>query len=619
MAGEAKDALLDAIYHDMLAGFKKQAALVPGYSADFDRAIGSHAGHIARNSADMEHRDSIEAAYKGIQDDHPHQSVRDYWKHWREYQESPRSSLAGPVGSMSRVGAAYVMGLNPSTTIMISAHTPMMAVPVMGVGGNMGQATAQMLRSLREAYSGIQFDRKKGASIDAASLGKNAREKTLIAELTTIGLNHSVGADDVRAINDRQAGLWGAAAPLMRRALDISMSNISVVDQANRNAVALATFRMAMNPATLAKMAAPWMEHNAIFRDMAVRDGLTPENFTKFMMSEAAGAWGKTNQSALMRGAEGSLMFALHGFQTRYLSTVFNLVKNMGPEGKVAAGWMMAALWAGAGAYGLPFTQDMENAGDILWKRLTGEDPMIDAHLRQFLTSAGFGKIGTEVLLRGPVSVMLGTDISSRIGFGDIITRVVGLGDFMGTIPTIVAGRLANAWERERHGQGLASAASELLPSALRNPARAAIESDQGSITAHGRTEVPANNLTGAHAIWRSLGLPPMSIEQAYARNEYLARLPERDKDIREQTVSSVAMMITESEKAAKAGDAARARELGQNMSDMISAYNKEHWQAPVTTQEISNAMFQMTNPDLYRRVHVPKSYAGEAQNNPYP
>jgi hypothetical protein len=95
------------------------------------------------------------------------------------------------------------------------------------------------------------------------------------------------------------------------------------------------------------------------------------------MLSEAGGAWGRTNQAPAMRGVEGSLFFTLHGFQTRYLSTAFHLMKNMGPEGKVAAAWMMAGLGLGAGVMGLPFTQDLENAGEALWEKITGTDPMI--------------------------------------------------------------------------------------------------------------------------------------------------------------------------------------------------------------------------------------------------
>ena len=44
------------------------------------------------------------------------------------------------------------------------------------------------------------------------------------------------------------------------------------------------------------------------------------------------------------------------------------------PEGRVAGAWMMAALALGAGVMGPPFTQDLENVGEALWKGITGTD-----------------------------------------------------------------------------------------------------------------------------------------------------------------------------------------------------------------------------------------------------
>jgi hypothetical protein len=476
-----------------------------------------------------------------------------------------------------------------------------------------------MLRAVREVYSGVSFDKEKGAFIDTSTLGKTPREKAMIADFDARGINHSIGADDVRAINDRQAGLFGKSAPMMRRALDIAMSNISVVDQANRNAIALAAHRMASNPATMEKMAAPWMEHSAVFRDMAIHEGLTPENFARFMLSEAGGAWGRTNQAPAMRGVEGSLFFTLHGFQTRYLSTAFHLMKNMGPEGKVAAAWMMAGLGLGAGVMGLPFTQDLENAGEALWEKITGTDPMIDAHLRQFMTDAGFGKIGSEILLRGPLSVALGIDLANRIGFGDTLTRALQGSDLMGTIPSIAWGRLTAAWNREQSGQGSAAAGAELLPSALRSPARAAVQAEHGAMSQYGKTVQTPQALTSADLIKTALGFEPLTQAQAYARTEYLSRLGTRDKELRDRTVHTAANLISQAQQAEHAGDTEGAQALSAQMSALLAGYNTAHRQAPVRGDELKDAILQMANPELYQKSRLPRGLRGEAEANPYP
>lgn len=617
--GETKEALLDAVYHDLLAGWKKAAALTPGYSADFDRAIGNHIYQVGRNAADMQYRPQIDGAYENIQDNHPHQTVKDYWRHWREYQENPRSPAGRAAANIAHVGATYVMGLNPATTLIVGAHTPMMAAPILGVGGGIEQAVLQLTRSLRESYASLKFD-KKGAGISLSGLGRTPAEKAMLAELDKAGLLHSVGANDVRSINDRQAGLWGKAAPVVSRGMDIATSNIAAVDQANRISIALATYRMAQNPERVAKMMAPWMEHSAVFREMAIeRGGVTPEMFTRFMLSEAAGSWGKMNQAPIMRGAEGSLIFALHGFQTRYLSTAFKLAKNMGPEGRVAAAWMMGALWAATGIYGLPFFQDLETAADKLIQTVTGENPMIDAHLRSFLNDAGLGKIGTEILLRGPLSVLFGTDLSSRIGFGDIVSRDLSSSDLVGTVPSILFGRLAAAWNRLQSGQGSTAAAVEFLPNALRAPARAYIDSQQGILSRGGRMEQTAGNLTRGDIAMQSLGFTPLKQEQAFARNEYLSQLQGRDLELHQRIVSTVANLVTEAQEASERGDGQRAAALTVQVETTIGVYNKAHFQTPVTGEEIGDALLQRKNPELYKRMKLLELLQPEAQTSPYP
>ena len=618
LLGDTKDTLMDAIYQDLMAGFKKPSKLVPGYSSDFDRAIGTHIGQIGRNAADVVHRNSIEQAFQDIQDNHEHIAVKHYWTAWRKSLEDPQTLAQRLTSTAARYGAAYTMALNPMTTGMMMLHTPMMAIPVMSIGTNVGRASYEMTRGLGQAYRAIQFDTTHGASIDVTKLGNTPREKAFLAELDRVDLLHSIGADDVRSINDRQAGLFGTAAPLMRRGMDMAMSNISAADQANRAATALAAFRMAMDPARLREMAKPWMEHNAIFRDMVKNEGLTPETFARFMLDQAAGTWGKTNQAPMMRGVEGSLVFTMHGFQTRYLSNAWRLMNNMGLEGKIAAAWMMAGLAAGAGAFGLPFVEDGINAGEKLWKMLMHTDPMIEAHIGKFLKDAGFGKIGAEMIMRGPVSVALGADLGSRMGFGNVVTNFLSSAEQMGTIPSIIGSRLIAAQERSETEQGPASVAAEFLPSALRNPARAAIEAQQGSETAAGKMVMPRSQITTADSARRALGVPSLAGEENYQQSSYLSRLSTRDKELHEVTTRAAGNLLMRADEARTAGDKEGALKLQQRMSVLLSDYNKQHPAAPVTAPEIRNIVFQMQNPEMYQRSKMPKMLVPEVAQSPY-
>lgn len=635
LLGSTKDTLLDALYHDLLAGWKKRAYLTPGYADDFDRAIGTHIGQVSRNAADMVHREPIDAAYQDIQDNHPNQSVRQYAQEFQRDQDNPRSMLSRAAQSANQVGFVYALAANPASTLKIMLHAPMMAAPVMSVGVGMGRAAKELALATGEAYRNVTFDAQHGASIDVAGLGKTPGEKAFIAGLDRAGLLHSVGADDVRGINDRQAGLWGGAAPFMRRAMDIAASNISVADQANRSAVALAAYRIAQNKSALMLAAKPLMRDNALFRadvahateenmrasvgtdqDMATAQAAAlREVYPRFMLDQAAGQWGRANQAPAMRGTEGHLLFALHGFQTRYLSTMLSLLKNSGPEGKVAAAWMIGGLAAVAGVYGQPFVQDIESGVDAVWKAVTHVDPMIDAHLREWLADAGFGKVGSDVLLRGPASALFGVDTPSAVGFGDIVSRSMTPTDALGTVPSMLLGRLTAAYNRASTGQGAAVVGAELLPAALRNPAEAAIQAKQGMISARGEMEQPAGKIAAADTVKRAIGFTPLDAAQARARSEFDYDVANHDDELRQDVVRSVAVLAVRASAADRKGDPAAATALRAEASQIIQANQG----LKITEQAYKDAEFEAMDPELYRLTRTPMRVRAQVQNSPYP
>ena len=535
--GDIKEAVLDNLYDELRAGWKRKAELTPGYDGNFDRAIGNHLYAVGRNAADMLHRDAVERAYQDIQDNHPEKSVSRYWEKWKDYQEKGTDPLTRGAAAINQVGAVFAMGMNPATTLAIAAHSPMMAAPTLSAGAGMGEASKQMVRALREAYGAAGVG-KRGFDLDLTKPGRTAAEKALVQEAAARGLLHANGAQDVAQINDRQASLFGKSAGVWRRAMNIAMSNISLVDQANRVGTLLAAYRMAQKPDVLARMSAPLMEHNAAFRDMAEREGVTPESFGRFMLSQAAGDWGKQNRQPIGRGPAGLLLTSLHGFQLRYLSSALMLAKNMGPEGRLAAAWMMGGLFLGAGVAGLPFTTDAENVADKLWQFFKGRDPMVAARIQsdiaKLMGAGEFGKIGAEMVMRGVGSELMGVDLPSRIGFGDVMSRDIpwtNPSDALGAAPAILWGRLAAAKERLQSGQGAGTAAGELLPTAIRSPLRAAEAAQTGVRAVSSGRPVPGlQHPSSADLAKQALGLTPQSYERAYQNREYRYRASPKNK-----------------------------------------------------------------------------------------
>lgn len=513
--GSTLEAFYDALFEELKSGYRRKANVVPGYSADFDRAVSSHLYQIARNSADMVHRDGIESAYQSIQDFHQHDNVKKYWKKWRAYQEDPGSALGRAAATMNQIGFTYMLGMNPSSTMIIASHMPMTAAPVLSVGVGPHVAVPAMIRGLKNAYGSLRFDSKHGAHIDLdkAMAGMPPEKQTFLRLMASEGRLAAVGTHDMAALNDKMATLFRGYADTARRGMEIATSNVHAVDQANRFAVASAAWDIASNPAHFNAAAAPLMRHNAIFRDMVQREmGLSRESYGRFMLSQAAFDWGKESQAPLMRGPLGQLMFALHGFQTRYLSRAFNMMKNGGPEGKFGFGLMMAALGLGAGALGLPFSEDAMKGTDATWHHFTGHDPDIKHKIEDAIQDTGMGQLGSDMILHGPLSVLTGVNLGSRVGFGDVLSREFESSNVLGTIPSIAWSAYSGASQRIASNQAGAAIAAEAAPGALRGPLRTYAEMRQGVTSRRGVQQIPPENISGADLTKTALGFQPLNV-----------------------------------------------------------------------------------------------------------
>jgi hypothetical protein len=384
--------------------------------------------------------------------------------------------------------------------------------------------------ALTHAWSKFSADKTQGMFIKGP-LGNTAAERAAWTRANKDGLMSAHGQRDMSGIFDRTADVFGGASKIMRRAFDISMSNLSVADQANRGAIFLAYYRAAeqhMGEMTKA------FGNDGKFRAMVEQDGLSPETVARYGLSEAAYEWGKANRSRVMQTPLGQLMFQLHGYQIRFLSAAWNMAKHQGPAGRLALTWMMAGLFMGVGAAGLPFTQDVANAIDKLYKFFTKKDPMIQYRVQALLADHGLGKVGADAIINGPLSVASGIYIGSKGGFGDTLSRelrnLAGGTELMGTIPSIIIGR-GNAIMKHltsTPSQGEAAAA-DLLPNSARNLAMGAIESQEGVRTQSGKMMVPASKLSWWDSIVRGLGFRPMKVERQYqwgAQGDYGYRAP---------------------------------------------------------------------------------------------
>lgn len=524
--GDLVDAVQDEMYEQLKAGFKKKSATVPGYSGDWNRVLGSYMNWTSRHVARQIHGDTIERAYDDIQTHHPHQSIKDFWKKWKQDDDNPLSPISRIGMAANQVGFLWTLAMNPASTFSIMMHGPTYAMPVLSTGIGMSKAGPAFGKAYGEATQAMRAAPEHGLYIDIRKVGKTPDERAFLDALAREGDLHAKGADDVRSMGEKSSAIWGQYGPHAKQAMDVVSSNIGAADQANRVATALAAYRLARD-GNLGVMNRVWSA-NQVWRAVAQRDGVSPETMGRFLLTQGVGEWGGRARSEFGRTPLGRMGTALHGFQIRFLSNLLKQAFRQGGAGRAAMGWTLAALWAGAGLQGLPFVQDAENLVDNLWKAITKHDPMIAWRVRAMLADSGLGKTGADLVLRGPLSVMSGMDFSSRLGFGDVITRDVapwfGGEESALTFPSIAMGAYSGLTKRLASHQH-ASAAAEVLPGGLRHPVQAAIDAQHGVKSQTGKTTyVPARKFTAGDEIGEALGLTPLDVARAREHQEYQFR-----------------------------------------------------------------------------------------------
>lgn len=520
--GRLVDQLWEKAFQELQAGYKKKSTTVPGYSADFDRALGTYMHWTSRNVAEQIHRSAIDEADTAMHTDpRVNADVKRYWKNWTDYQRSPSNVFNKSVNGLARWGFLTSMGVNPSSTAVVGTHGLFMAGPTLSVGIGMKHAAPAYAAAMGHAMSAVHVG-ADGLSIpDVRAAGRTPGEKAFLAKLDAEGILHSRAIEDMAALNEKQSSLWGSARSQARKFMDVALSNVSVMDRANRVASALSAYRLGADPAVLAKMNEAW-QPNQIWRERAAREGVTQESMAHFMVPNMVGEYGKANQAPIERNAFSRMMLGMHGFVTRLLSKMWHL-GSMGPQGRQALLWTMGAFWLMAGLDGEPFAQDAQNGADLIWKTATGKDPMLGYRIQAEMASL-FGKVGADMLLHGPASALTGANLSGRLGMGDLITRNWPTAEnTLGAYPSIILGRFISAASDIRSHQ-YEAAAAQMLPGGLRNAAMAAIQRQNGVKSRAGRMEVPAQRLSPADTAVTALGFTPEKVEKAYERNDYSYR-----------------------------------------------------------------------------------------------
>jgi hypothetical protein len=455
------DSVLDRLYEERVAGFKRQRLGVAGYSGDFARSTGQYTHWLANHISTMKHQPEIDAADQAIEH-HPDPQTRAFWRDWDRRQEDFGNQLHGPLMRLRQGAFYWMLGANAATTAKIMLHGPLRGVPILttglGVTGR-ARAAATYLGASKDILKGFRIGRD-GLQVDIAAGARDGAERALVADAERQAIVHPQTTDEMAAVRQRGEDALSPRARGMRRFLNIWSSNVSAADRLTRGAVLLSGYRTAK---------AEGMETiNRVWdRDLNWRDNpeRTPEGFAKFLVDQTVGIWGDINRMPFMRSQLGGMLGQFRQYEVGYLSNLHQMLTRMGPEGKVTAALMLGGLGMMGGLVALPFAKDAMQAGQWAYGAITGTTPDWQDDLRESMDWMMPGA-GAEIM-QG--TRPLGIDWSG-IGFGDLIGRNAQSPlDLLGAAGSMAVGAPQRAIQRERSGQSDLAAFAELTPNAVKH------------------------------------------------------------------------------------------------------------------------------------------------------
>jgi hypothetical protein len=659
----AVETIMNQIYERLRAGFKHESLNIPGYSEDLSHSIARYTVWLSNHIADLEYRQRIEAADQVVESS-PDAETRGMWQQRARELAEPRRDY----GTQRLRNAAFywALGGNFASTIKVMLHGPMLGWPLLSTGVGKAQSAKEYFPAFAKLLSTVRLDPQVGFRLDPLSQARNASERALIEENLKNGRLHASGAEELGFGAIHEKGMEGLEPRhrMQRRVLKIWGANIAAADQTIRGALLLSAYRVASNPATMARLDRIWTRGDALWRDAdwnkerraidselamlrEARDATgsdiqddritelaerrreierqMPARFAEFITDRGAGIWGSANRPEFARHPAGGLFYQFRNYELNYLSTFHQLMWHMGPEGKHAALLMLASLGLMAGAGGIPFAQDIEGASEWIYKFITGIDPNLNERFLRWMETdpLGLGKdFGKYVLYGVPGQMPHGVAIGQGLSFGDLISRNARSVLDVAPSLSIFAGGLQHAAERYRGENPTGdltapdvakwlSVGGEVMPNAIKNLVKAyGVYPEEGVRTMAGKTVVPPWQVTAEDKLARAVGLTSGHIEKVYQEWERDYRLGEASNAKSAALNKHLASLATDMVNAEHRGDKAAAKAAEDEATRIATAAGGD---PKAHARVFRDAVKAAQDPMQGRLRHLPKAVRGEA------
>lgn len=535
-----RDQLADAIKGKSFRKHFFQADNVPGYTADFERAIadymGGMAGYLARRHYNRAWDDAI-AKIKAPR-------LFDYANKYRAYANEPQEELA----MLRQIGFFHYIAGVPATAFVNLTQPMIMTVPVLSQIAPMHTVIANMARAYKDALAMVRFSKRVGldffdpskAPADIRVPLMKAWAEGMFVPLQTYEVMATARS---RNVGNRQI------AKYFNKGVQATASLFSFAERLNRLVTFIASARLAGKEGVKAR-AQQVYGRNALARQTFLKDW-NASTLADFMIDETQFRMGKANRAGISRGM-GAVIMQFKGFVMQSLESWFRLATQNGAQGVKAVAMSIGAMVLLGGLWGFPGADDLRDLIEKAYKQVTKQDLDLKTELRKGIYDLTGQRWLSEVASKG-ATYPFGLDLT-RVGMGNV-TPDAPLQVF-GIPADLFIGRPTRAFEKANQGDTF-GAVAEFLPNFLKNPVTAYGWNVNGVRDGVGRLILDSADVGTSETALKSLGFQPSKItdirDYEYAQRRMETANDQYKRDLTSRLVRSIVKAEKHPDQAAEA------------------------------------------------------------------
>jgi len=549
-------------------GFRKHffhSDNVPGYTADFERAIGDYiasmAGHLSRRHHERDWQDSI-SNIKG-------RRMGRYAEEYKDYVNNPQEEYA----MLRLTGFLFYIAGNVSTAALNATQVPIMTMPILTQASNSAIASMEVTRAYKDALRMTSFVDKGMDMFDPADAPADVRDEVQAAwdeGMFAPQFTHEVMGFTGRSDTGLKAGY--------EKTINYVASSYTYIERLNRLVTYIAAVRTAKRKGTKAN-AERAFKGNALARHTLLGDNWSPKAFGEFIVDESQFLMGKQNRSKMLR-SHGAAIFQFMSFVMNSLQAWYRWASLHGRDGKMGVAASIAAIVALSGIWGAPGLDHLREIYERFYAWMFGEDEDLKASLRQWIYEKTGSVRLAEIVDKGGL-YPLGMDMSGRIGMMSIAPDLTSVTGALGIPADLLIGRPVRAIEKARSGDTL-GAVGEALPNFAKNPIIAQSWREKGVRSGRGQQILTPDQIP-THALWyKSLGIQSTAVTNArdYLWAQY--RSQTRIDGIKGRYLNRIAQAETE---AIRNENPERQAEIEARIEAVwaeVDAYNRANPERPI-------------------------------------